>query len=82
MPQSGPTPQSEREYLIEIYNMVGHMRSDVERTAQTVADHTVRLESLEDTANRASGAFLLVKFALAAIAPIGALAGWLGSRVT
>ena len=82
MPQSGPTPQSEREYLIEIYNMVGHMRSDVERTAQTVADHTVRLESLEDTASKVGGAFLLTKFVLAAVAPIGALAGWLGSRVT
>jgi len=81
VPQSGPQPATDKEYLIEIYNIVGSIRKDVEHTASELEKHTVRLESLEGKANQVKGGAMLLKFGLAAVTPIGVLAGWIGSRL-
>lgn len=81
MPQSGPQPATDKEYLIEIYNIVGSIRKDVEHTASELAKHTARLESLEGKANQVRGGAMLLKFGLAAVAPIGVLAGWFGTKL-
>lgn len=81
MPQSGPQPSTDKEYLIEIYNIVGSIRKDVEHTATELERHTARLESLEDKASQVRGGAMLLKFGLAAVAPIGVLAGWVGAKL-
>lgn len=81
MPQSGPQPATDKEYLIEIYNIVGSIRKEVEHTATVVEKHTERLESLEGKANQVRGGTMLLKFGLAAMAPIGLVAGWVGARL-
>jgi hypothetical protein len=81
MPQSGPQPATDKEYLIEIYNIVGSIRKDVEHTATELEKHTARLESLEEKANTVKGGAILLKFGLAAVAPIGVLAGWFGAKL-
>lgn len=81
MPQSGPPPSTDKEYLIEIYNIVGNTNRDLAHIAERVATNSARLTALEEKAQQVRGGFLLTKFALALVAPIGALAGWLGSRM-
>ncbi len=81
MPQSGPPPSTDKEYLIEIYNIVGNTNKELNYIAERVATNSARLTALEEKAQQVRGGFLLTKFALALVAPIGALAGWLGSRM-
>lgn len=81
MTQSGPPPSTDKEYLIEIYNIVGNTNRELAHIAERVKANSERLAVLEEKEQQVRGGFLLTKFALAAVAPIGALAGWLGSRM-
>lgn len=81
MPESGPSPITDREFLIQIYEMLRHLDGLLAQHTAMLTQHTAQLDKLEAVTQKAEGGFVLVKFALAAVAPIGALAGWIGAKV-
>ena len=79
--ESGPQPITDREFLVQIYQMLRRQDDRLSLHTTLLGEHTERLDRLEDAAQTVKGGFLLTKFALAAVAPIGAIAGWLGTRL-
>lgn len=79
--ESGPQPATDREFLVQIYQMLRRQDDRLGQHTEILGEHTSRLDRLEETAQAMRGGFTLTKFAIALVAPIGAIAGWLGYRV-
>ena len=75
---SGYVPKTDGEWLSAVFVEIRGLRQDL-RDFKSEMDS--RVESLEKTRDEQRGGFILVKVALASLAPIGVLAGWLGARL-